>query len=133
MGKPMPSPDALRVFLVEDSPLLREVLGDSIAELDGVTLAGEADGEEAALAGLQGKGADVLIVDLELRQGNGFGVLRRVQAEPERYGRPRTVVFSTYGHHAVRQRCEGLGAEAFFDKALGLDGLLEFIQAAVNS
>lgn len=129
---PDPSPGSLRIFLVEDSPLLCQVLGELIGEIDGVALLGGADGEATALARLEGGAADLVIVDLELRQGNGFGVLRQLQADPGRFGRPRVIVFSTYNHRAVQQRCAGLGAEAFFDKAQGLDALLDFIQAAVH-
>lgn len=124
-----PAAPPLRIFLVEDSALLREVLGDLIGELAGVRLHGEAAGEEAALAQLAAQPADLVIVDLELRQGSGFGVLRELQADPARYGRPRALVFSTYAHPAVRQRCLALGAAAFFDKAEGVDALVDYLQA----
>lgn len=123
-------PGRLRVFLVEDSVLLRDVLCQLLGEIEGVALVGQAAGEMAALAGLEAGQADLVVVDLELDQGNGFGILQHLQAAPGRYGRPRAIVFSSYNHQAVRKRCASLGAEAFFDKAQGLDGLLDFIQAA---
>ena len=58
-------------------------------------------------------------------------MLRQVQAEPERFGRPRAVVFSNYGHAPVRARCEQLGVERFFDKSFQLDELIDFVQAAI--
>lgn len=133
MNDALPVPGRLRVFLVEDSPLLRDVLGQLLGEIEGVALVGQAAGEAAALAGLEAGHADLVIVDLELDQGNGFGILQQLKAAPRRYGQPRAIVFSSYNHQAVRKRCAGLGAEAFFDKAQGLDGLVDFIQAAAEA
>ncbi|WP_341646483.1 response regulator [Thauera sp. SDU_THAU2] len=124
------SSSSLRVVLIEDSPILCAMLRDMLNELDGVEVVGNADGEQAAVAELERQQADVVIVDLELRQGSGLGVLACLQAEPERYGSPRAVVFSNYGHSALRARCKGLGVEHFFDKSFQMDELLEFVQSA---
>lgn len=122
---------ALRVVLVEDSAMLRGMLREMLAELDGVGVMAEAEDEAGALAALEAQRPDLAIIDLELRTGSGLGVLRQMQAEPERFGRPRAVVFSNYGHAPVRARCEQLGVERFFDKSFQLDELIDFVQAAV--
>ncbi|ENO86357.1 response regulator [Thauera linaloolentis] len=122
----------LRVVLIEDSPILCAMLRDMLGELDGVEVVADADDEQGALAELEQHWADIAIVDLELRQGSGLGVLSRLQAEPERYGRPRAVVFSNHGHSTLRTRCGVLGVEHFFDKSFQMDELLEFIQAAAS-
>lgn len=124
--------DPLRILLVEDSPLLRGMLGEMLDEIDGVALYGEADGECAALEQMEVGDFDLAIVDLELTQGSGFGVLQRLKQDPDRFGCTRAVVFSTHAHRAVRQRCEALGAAAFFDKAKGMDELLDFVESAAR-
>ena len=126
-----PAAPALRVVLVEDSAMLRGMLCEMLAELDGVGVVAEAEDEQGALAALETQRPDLAIIDLELRQGSGLGVLRQLQAQPERFGRPRAVVFSNYGHAPVRARCEQLGVERFFDKSFQLDELIDFVQAAV--
>ncbi|MHB1375427.1 MAG: response regulator [Thauera sp.] len=125
-----PAP-ALRVVLVEDSPMLRGMLCEMLDELDGVGIVAEAEDEQGALVALEAQRPDLAIIDLELRTGSGLGVLRRLQAEPERFGRPRAVVFSNYGHAPVRARCEQLGVERFFDKSFQLDELIDFVQSAI--
>jgi len=77
--------------------------------------------------GLLGQGHyDVVIVDLQLRQGNGFKVLQtlRDQASPS--------VRIVYTNHAqvptYRQRCFEAGANYFFDKSLELDKVFEVIE-----
>ncbi len=61
--------------------------------------------------------------------GSGLGVLDRLHAEPARYGHPRAVVLSNYGHGTVRARCHACGVEHFFDKSFQMDELLDFVQA----
>lgn len=122
---------ALRVVLVEDSAMLRGMLCEMLAELDGVGVVAEAEDEQGALAALEAQRPDLAIIDLELRMGSGLGVLRQLQAEPERFGRPRAVVFSNYGHAPVRARCEQLGVERFFDKSFQLDELIDFVEGAI--
>ncbi|HQZ02135.1 MAG TPA: response regulator [Thauera sp.] len=128
---PQSAASELRIVLVEDSAMLRAMLRDMLDELDGVGVVAEAEDEPGALAAIEQFRPDLTIIDLELRKGNGMGVLRHLQAEPERFGRPRAVVFSNYGHDPVRSRCQQLGAERFFDKSFQLDELIDFIQAAV--
>ena len=81
----------LRVVLIEDSPILRDMLRELLDELDGVQVVADADDEAGALAELERHRADLAIVDLELRAGSGLGVLDRLHAEPARYGHPRAV------------------------------------------
>lgn len=131
MSAPLHPAPALRIVLVEDSAMLRGMLRDMLDELDGVGVVAEAEDEQGALAALERQRPDLAIIDLELRNGSGLGVLRHLQAEPERFGRPRAVVFSNYGHPPVRARCAQLGVEQFFDKSFQLDELIDFVQAAV--
>ena len=105
---PQSAASELRIVLVEDSAMLRAMLRDMLDELDGVGVVAEAEDEPGALAAIEQFRPDLTIIDLELRKGNGMGVLRHLQAEPERFGRPRAVVFSNYGHDPVRSRCQQL-------------------------
>lgn len=122
-------PFRLRVVLIEDSPRLRELIADMLGELDGIRVVGEASEEAAALRLLAEHSADLVIVDLELLAGSGFGVLRALACEPGRYGRPRAVVFSHHDHPQLRERCRQLGAERFFNKADQLDEMIDFLMA----
>src|SRR5476651_2004740 len=67
---------ALRVLLVEDSKVLTERLTEAIRQISDVELIGTADTEAAALAAVKRDSVDVIILDLHLKQGTGFGVMR---------------------------------------------------------
>jgi CheY-like chemotaxis protein len=125
-------PEMLKIFLVEDSLLLQELLGSMLSELDGVEFCGCAGGETEALRRLAESPVDLVIIDVELKQGSGIGVLDALQTDSGRYGKPLKVVLTNYGHATMRQRCERFGMDAFFDKSLHINQLLDYVAAAVH-
>jgi DNA-binding NtrC family response regulator len=118
----------LRVYLVEDFAPVRDLIVESIGEIPGLELAGVAEGEEAALRWLRDHECDVLILDLELKQGNGLGVLKAMQQAT----RIVKIVYSNHVSANIRVLAERFGATHFFDKTLDtpkLRGLLESLSA----
>src|ERR1700739_128261 len=104
----------LRVLLVEDSKVLAARLAELIRELPGVDLIGSVDSEADALLSVAAAAPDVLVLDLHLRAGSGFGVLRGLTPRPGR--RPRVIVLTGFDLPEYRRGAEGLGAEAFLNK-----------------
>ena len=86
----MTSSDALRppllaplsILLVEDSRVIAERLGEMIAAIPGMQLVNTVDSETEALAILESRAIDVVVLDLHLRKGTGFGILRGLAASP---------------------------------------------------
>lgn len=108
----------LRVLLIEDSPVIREAVAEMI-EADGCArVAFATDSETAAVHELAAARFDVLIVDLQLREGSGFGVLR---ALPELKPDALVIVLTNYASPAIRQRCAELGASFCLDKSSEFD------------
>jgi CheY-like chemotaxis protein len=117
----------LKVFLIEDSLLLQELLGGMLSELDGVDYCGAADGETEALRRLAELQVDLVIIDIELKQGSGIGVLDALQTDSLLYGSPRKAVLTNYAHATMRQRCERFGMDAFFDKSMQINQLIDYV------
>lgn len=122
-----PSMPKMQILLIEDSPLLRRLLTETLDEIQGVQVCGFAETEAGALEQLEIKSVDLAIVDIELAQGSGVGVLRALKNYPERYGLPKKVVFTNYAHSAMKQRCQELDIDAFFDKSLQMNDLVAYI------
>src|ERR1041384_731197 len=83
----------LRVVLVEDSPIIRARLAESLSEIPNLEIVGQAESESDALSLLDSGGWDAVVLDLQLRQGTGLGVLRRLKQG----GRPsnsKVIVFT---------------------------------------
>ncbi len=123
----------LKVFLIEDSELLQELLSDMLIELEGIDFCGCANGEAEALRRLAETPVDLVIIDIELKQGSGIGVLDALQTDSERYGNPRKVVLTNYAHATMRQRCEHFGMDAFFDKSLHINQLIDYVVDAAHT
>jgi two-component system chemotaxis response regulator CheY len=121
--------DPLAVLLVEDSPLLAERLRESIEPMPEVGRVRTVDREAAAIAALaEGVTWDFVVLDLHLRQGSGFGVLRAAAAKDG--GRPVFVVFTNHDVPGYRSRAAALGARHFLDKARDFDRLGDLLREA---
>ncbi len=112
----------MRVLLVEDSKVLTERLSEVIRQLPEVDLIGTADTEDAARAALGRDRVDVMILDLHLREGNGFGVLRALAKEKEKE-RPCVIVLTNYDLPQYKEAAMALGAAYFMDKVRDFDRL----------
>jgi CheY-like chemotaxis protein len=126
-AKPPHDAPMLKVFLIEDSALLQELLSGMVSELDGVEFCGCADGETEALHRLAETPVDLVIIDIELKQGSGIGVLDALQSDLGLYGNPRKAVLTNYAQATMRQRCERFGMDAFFDKSMDINQLMDYV------
>jgi DNA-binding NarL/FixJ family response regulator len=104
----------LRVLLVEDSKVLTERLTEAIRQIADVELVGTADSEAGALAAIKSDPVDVIILDLHLKQGTGFGVMRALAAAHQK---PRIIVLTNYDLPEYKNAAIALGATHFLDKA----------------
>lgn len=105
---------ALRVLLVEDSKVLTERLTEAIGQVADVELVGTVDSEAEALAAVKREPVDVIILDLHLRQGTGFGVMRALATAQQK---PRIIVLTNYDLPEYKNAAIALGATHFLDKA----------------
>jgi two-component system OmpR family response regulator len=122
----MSSNPSLRVLLVEDSSLLAARLSELIRRLPDVDLIDTVQTESDALARINNSLPDVLILDLHLRSGSGFGVLRSLAKEKPGQ-RPKIIILTNFGLPEYRREAETFGVEAFLDKSrdyFRLPGLL---------
>lgn len=112
----------MKVFLVEDSTLLRGRLATLLASVAGAVTVGHADGVQEALTGIQAAGPDVVVLDLHLKDGNGLSVLKSLQQSA-----PQIAVFvlTNYPEESYRRMAERYGARGFFDKSHDISRLRE--------
>lgn len=123
-----PSIHLLNIYLVEDSPVIRENLIATLEELVSAKVVGTAVDEATAVRWLSDLDhpVDLVIVDIFLKSGSGLGVLRAAQALPQRY---RLVVLSNYATPVMRRNCLALGADRVFDKSNDIEVLIEYCAA----
>jgi DNA-binding NarL/FixJ family response regulator len=116
----MTATDELRVLLVEDSPVICSLIADVIGRVSGVTMARTVDTEADAIDAVSDGAIDVVVLDLQLRRGSGFGVLRALRRLDKR---PAVVVLTNFALATYRQSALALGAAHFLDKSKDYDQL----------
>jgi DNA-binding NarL/FixJ family response regulator len=116
----------LSVLLVEDSRVLAERLRETLLSVPGVQLAATVDSEADAVAALQRHPIDVLLLDLHLRQGTGFGVLRAIPNDQAK--KVVVIVLTNYDLAEYRRAAAALGARYFLDKLRDFDRLPSLLQ-----
>jgi two-component system, OmpR family, response regulator len=114
--------DVLRVLLVEDSQVLAARLREALATLEQVAVVATVDNEQEATRWVRASLVDVIILDLLLKQGSGFGVLRGLGDR-----RPVVIVLTNYALPEYRQSALRLGVDHFLNKASDCDRLAEVI------
>ena len=107
----------VRVLVVDDSSVIRKVLCDVLAKEANVTTASAADGVQA-LEKLDSFAPHVMILDLEMPNLDGFGVLRELR---KRNSRVPVIVFSTLSERGARATLDALalGAADYLCKPSG--------------
>ena len=117
-----------RVLLVEDSEVLTERLSEALRQIPDIDLIGTVDTEDDARALVAREHVDIVILDLHLRQGNGFGVLRALRKIPKG---PSIVVLTNYDLPQYKDAALALGAAYFMDKVRDYDKLPEIVRELV--
>jgi DNA-binding NarL/FixJ family response regulator len=111
-----PQARTVRLFLVEDSTAIRDLLIENLTSIPGVELAGFAEGEADALTQLAECLYDVLILDIGLKQGNGMSLLRALAGQPA-HTHSIKIIFTNNVSDTYRRAGEQYGVGFFFDKS----------------
>lgn len=117
----------MQVFLVEDSPVIRERLEALLADIPGTTVAGHAEGAAQAIRDILAAQPDLVLLDVQLAEGSGFDVLRALHAQAPQLP---VVMLTNYSADPYRQIAERFGARAFFDKTKEFDRVREVLAQA---
>jgi two-component system OmpR family response regulator len=115
----------MRVLLVEDSELLADQISELLAATPCTTSVGVVQTEMEAIAASAEREPDLLILDLHLKQGTGFGVLKALARFAKR---PTVVVLTNYALPQYREQALALGAHHFLDKSADFGLLCDLLQ-----
>src|SRR5260221_12674523 len=116
-----------RVFVVDDALVVRNLVIECVEEIAGLEVAGFAGSEESALSWLRSHPCEVLILDIELRQGTGLGILKTL-ASLEPALKPVTIIFSNHADEKSHRIAMQLGAPYFLAKLSDADTLPLLLQ-----
>ena len=96
---------------------------ETLATLDDVEVVASVTDESAAVAAVRDNEVDVIVLDLQLKEGTGFGVMERLGKS-----RPTVIVFTNYMLPEYQRLASLLGVEYFLNKSRDYERLPEIIQ-----
>jgi DNA-binding NarL/FixJ family response regulator len=104
----------MRVFVVDDSALLREQVIDLLCEPGVVEIVGQAQYPLEAFVAICELKPDVVILDIHLIGGSGIDVLQRIKGlDPA----PIVIMLTNSPTLPYRKKCMSAGADFFLDKS----------------
>jgi DNA-binding NarL/FixJ family response regulator len=117
----------MKVFIVEDSPVVRERLLDIVRDVEGAELVGDAGNFEDAVHGIMATRPEVAILDIRLAddRGSGIDVLNRVK--PQLPGL-HAIMLSNYATAQHARASADAGAEYFLDKTVDFERIGEILR-----
>lgn len=120
---------SLRVFLVDDHPIVLAALVGAMAPLPGVDVVGAVSSAEAAYAELadDSLGVDVVIVDVNLPGENGIDLCRRLA---DRRPTARCIVLSASDDVGNAKAALAAGAAGYLIKDISMESLVAAVRAA---
>ena len=122
----MTSSEKLRILLVEDTVLVADQLRDLLRQSPYDPEIVVVPSEDEALATANFYEPHVVILDLKLKQGTGFGVLHTL-CESE--NRPLLIVLTNYALPQYREFAKLIGADFFLDKAFDFATITEILDS----
>ncbi len=113
-----------KVFIVDDSPVVRERIATLLADLPSVEIVGQAEIAFEAISATRRLKPDVMLLDISMPGGSGIHVLEMVKKERPA---PLVIMLTNFAHEQYRQKCLQLGADFFFDKSTEFEKVLSVL------
>jgi DNA-binding NarL/FixJ family response regulator len=123
----------VKVYVVEDSDAICERIVRMVNEIKNMNVVGTSDIVSGAIRGIERTQPDVVILDIQLLDGNGLTVLQHVKKVTPVM---KVIVLTNFNSDQYRSLAEGYGADAFLDKSndfLQIPGLLHAWQPSFGT
>ena len=104
----------MKVFIADDSVVLRERLVTMFADVPGMEIVGQAGEGLEATDAIRRLEPDVVILDIRMPGGNGIDALKSIKKETPA---PAVIMLTAYPYPQYRKKCLEAGADYFFDKS----------------
>src|SRR5262245_4619983 len=120
----------IRVFVADDSIVLRERVLEMLRDIPGVEVLGCAEDGLHAIDCIRQLRPDAVVLDIQMPRGTGLDVLKNIHAVD---GVPLFVVFTNFPYPQYRKRAMECGARYFFDKTTEFEKLRELFGQLTGS
>ena len=129
MKKASSSAKSIRVFLVDDHPLVRQALRDAMRQERDLEVCGEAEDKDEALKGIAAAEPDLAIVDLRLRSSDGLELVRDLR---DQHPKVLSLVLSMQDESMTAERAVRAGARGYVSKQEAPSKILEAVRKVLG-
>ena len=119
----------MKVFIADDSAVVRERLVEMISELPGIEIIGQAQNGSQATNAIMKLKPDVVILDIRMPCGSGINVLKDIKKDLKA---PVVIILTSYPYSQYRKRCMDAGADFFFNKSTEFDRVTEVLEQLIR-
>ena len=114
----------LKVFIAEDSVLIRGRLKETLDEQGSIEIIGESGNTKQAITEIRQLNPDVVIIDIRMPGGGGLPILQDIKkGEPNRIA----IILTAFPLPQYRQVYMEAGADYFFDKTQDIQKLTDVL------
>jgi DNA-binding NarL/FixJ family response regulator len=121
----MTAPARIRIFSVDDHPLLHQGIATIIANEQDMSLVAEASNGREAIQRYRQEKPDITLMDLSLPDMSGIDAMMAISAE---FPEARIIILTTFEGDVAMQRALAAGARAYALKSMPPKELVELIR-----
>jgi DNA-binding NarL/FixJ family response regulator len=115
----------IKIFIVDDSLIVRERLSTMLSELANIEIVGQAENVAEAVSAIPKLQPDVVILDIRMPDGSGIDVLRTIKQDKSAVV---IIILTNYPFPGYRQKCLQAGADFFLDKSTEFDQIPQLFE-----
>ena len=121
----------MKIAIVEDSDYIRKNLIKFISAIKDAEVVGEAEDVDPAIILIEEKKPDIIVLDIELKNSNGFNLLYKIKNSPQKS--PIVMMFSNLSSLSYKEKALKAKADYFFDKTNDFDELVMTIESLIKT
>ena len=118
-----------KVFVIEDHPLMRRSLVETIEREADLTVCGQAEDAKEALAAIMSLRPDIVLTDIQLKSSNGLDLIKSLHAQTPTLPIIATTMFDVQRNERLARAA---GASGFVAKQDGPEKLIEAVRKALK-
>lgn len=118
----------MNVFIVEDHPAVRQGIVETINREADLTVCGEAEDVQPALAAIEAARPQLVLVDIQLKSSSGLDLIRALH---ERFPALHVIAMTMFDPVRFEKPARAAGATAFIVKQEGAEKMLDIIRSVL--